>query len=81
MRLGDWLELKGVKPRQFARMIGVNSSNVSRMVAGERTPSLKTAVKIYLITGCSVGLLDWFSEEEVKEIMSGAESFADQGAA
>lgn len=44
--LGNWLDKKGIRPAQFARLVGVQPSFVSMMLSGKRGASLPMAVKM-----------------------------------
>lgn len=58
MNLATYLESQKIKPAQFAALIGVPASTISRILRGDREPRLSTAQKISQATGGKVSLSD-----------------------
>lgn len=50
-KLADHLKATGKKPAALARELGVTPSTITRLVKGERKPSVTLAMKIASITG------------------------------
>lgn len=59
MTLAEYLEAEGLKPTQFAQALGAEPSTVTRMVHGERGPSLDMALRIEAATDGKVTVRDW----------------------
>lgn len=54
MTLAEFLETSKIKPAQFAQTLGVEPSTISRIVNGDRGPSLEMALRIEAATGGKV---------------------------
>ncbi|MGF0034813.1 helix-turn-helix domain-containing protein [Victivallis vadensis] len=48
------VEKSGLSQEELARRMGTTQSSVSRMLRGRRSPSWKTATRLFRATGCSV---------------------------
>jgi hypothetical protein len=61
MKLGPYLEAKGLRPAQFARHpdMQVSTSTVTRLLNGKRGASRKLMAKIQRATGGDVTPNDW----------------------
>lgn len=59
MRLGDWLKAKNKNASEFAPLIGVGVSAVTRYVNGDRVPRPEIMVKIFEETGGAVTANDF----------------------
>lgn len=62
MKLREYLEWKGLRQRAFARELGVSDAYISRLIAGQRKPRAKMALKIEAITDGAVTLRDLFGD-------------------
>lgn len=60
MKLSTYLETNGLSDADFAALIGVDRSSVTRMRAGNQTPSLRTMQTIAEKTGGAVTANDFF---------------------
>lgn len=60
MTLKDYLKRYGIKAEEFADLIGVDRSTVSRIINGH-APGPQTVIAIYNETGGKVGPKDLFS--------------------
>jgi transcriptional regulator with XRE-family HTH domain len=49
--LAQWFERSGHTQRAIAERLGVTEAHLSRLISGERQPSLPLAVKISELTG------------------------------
>jgi transcriptional regulator with XRE-family HTH domain len=61
MNLTKYLEKYNISAGEFADIIGVNRSNVSRFCSGQRLPGLKTLERIYIATRGKVTAKDFFT--------------------
>lgn len=61
MTLKEWLDAKGLKPADFAPMIGRTAEAVRRYAAGERIPDRDTMPRIVEETDGEVTPNDFFS--------------------
>ncbi len=59
MKLHHYLESKNEPGAHFARRVGADQSVISRLVTGDRTPTLALAQRIDKATGGQVSLHDW----------------------
>jgi DNA-binding phage protein len=59
MKLTDYLEMKKVKPYQWAREFGYSQGAIYAWLRGESKPTLTTALKIQRDTGGDVRPEDW----------------------
>jgi transcriptional regulator with XRE-family HTH domain len=50
MKLTDYLALTGLTRREFASLLGVSNSTVTRLVYGETVPSRELLAKIASVT-------------------------------
>ena len=66
--LGTWMLRHGIGQRSIARTIGVNPTTVFRWVNGARAPKIVHALMIEVLTGYSVGLMSWMSDEQLERI-------------
>lgn len=55
--LRNHLEKSGKRPAAFARELGVTPSTITRILRGERKPSVELARRISKATGIAVGRL------------------------
>ena len=60
MKLETYLQSKDLKPTTFAAEIGVYPSTITRVLRGERFPSLDLGMKIDRATKGKVKPQDWF---------------------
>ncbi len=60
--LAQYLKKKKLRQYQFAELVGVKQSFVSRLKAGHVMPSLELAVKIERATKGAVKAVSWVSE-------------------
>lgn len=58
-KLATWLEAEGVPKGVFANRVNVGPPTVSRLLSGERTPSLELATRISKQTAGFVTPDDW----------------------
>jgi len=65
MKLTEYLQLKGVRPKQFADLIGVSAAFVSRLLDGSRKPGGALALKIEEVTEGAVTLRDFHDSAPV----------------
>ncbi|MDS1138603.1 helix-turn-helix transcriptional regulator [Nitratireductor indicus] len=65
MKLETYLQSKDLKPTTFAAKVGVYPSTITRILRGERSPSLELVMKIERATKGKVKPRDWFSDEGV----------------
>ena len=54
MKLKDWLSMNGLSHKQFSEMVGLDRTQVGRMVRGGYWPERSTAIAIMDVTGGSV---------------------------
>lgn len=66
MKLGDWLEAKGLTQTAFAALIGSDQAHVSDLVRGKNRPRLDTVVAIEKATGGAVKAEDWMQPKRVR---------------
>lgn len=59
MNLADYLREAGLTSSQFAEVVGVPPSTITRIVRGDRTPRIETAAKIALATNGAVTANDF----------------------
>lgn len=71
MKLAEYLTRAGIKKSQFAKQIGSPVSVVSRLVRGERDPSVETLKRIIDATDGSVSINDFNAVEERKRNRDG----------
>mgnify|MGYP000330001373 CR=1 FL=1 len=57
--LATYLNSRGISQREFARLLGVDPSIVSRLVHGLMRPSLELAVKIERLTSGRIKAASW----------------------
>jgi DNA-binding transcriptional regulator YdaS (Cro superfamily) len=67
MDLKTYLELKGVKIKEFADIIGVDASTVSKYINWHRKPSLDIAQRIVKATKGKVSIEDLLAYWEAKK--------------
>lgn len=67
MKLSAYLELKGTKPSAFATEVGVPASTISRILSGDRVPTLATVQKINEATKGAVTASDFSTVKTVRE--------------
>jgi hypothetical protein len=65
--LKEWTEGKSRSVYYLSKKWKMDRSYLSRLIRGERIPSLKTARDIKLLTGGEVDYEDWFRQEEVRQ--------------
>lgn len=63
-KLAAFLKRKGLHQSAFADRVGVGSSTISRLLTGERRPSLKLAQRIFDETDADVTPNDWMNPIE-----------------
>lgn len=63
MKLSSYLSKYNLSAGEFALLIGVNRSNVSRFCSGDRKPGLKTLEKIHEVTRGKVTASDFFEDQ------------------
>lgn len=66
-KLDSWLKDNGVLPVEFADQIMVDTSTVSKLVHGKRTPGLKLAARIFERTNKFVAPNDWLTPIDRQE--------------
>ena len=66
MTLSDYLTCERIKPSQFAAMIGVPASTITRILSEGRMPRRETLNKIIEATGSAVMPND-FAQVEAKQ--------------
>ena len=59
MQLTSYLKLVGIVPSRFALQIGVPASTISRILRGERVPTLATIERIRVATDGAVTAADY----------------------
>jgi plasmid maintenance system antidote protein VapI len=64
MKLAEYLTTKGINRQEFARRLSVEPSTVTRLINGERKPSVELAAQIERETEGNVGLQDWSAAPE-----------------
>lgn len=67
MKLSDYLAERKLKPSQFAGMLGVTPSTLSRILRGHRKPSIALASKIDRETRGMVSVHDWNVPQSQKD--------------
>lgn len=65
--LGNYLKKTQITQADFGRQIGLTQSAISRLVAGDALPSIKTAVDIERETGGEVPASSWIKQAEAAE--------------
>ena len=65
MKLSVYLKTKGIKNRDFAKLIGVHELSIPRYNTGKSTPSLPTMQKIREATNGDVDIDDFLSKGDV----------------
>lgn len=63
MKLTEYLSAAGHSATDFAAILGCETSTVTRILKGERSPSVHLAVKIEEATGGQVTPKDFVSDE------------------
>lgn len=63
MRLADYLSEKKIAPSRFAADIGVPASTISRILNGDRNPSMQILAKINSATAGAVTPNDFLPEQ------------------
>lgn len=61
MKLETYLSDVGIKPTAFAAAIGVAPSTITRILRGERSPSLDLVMRIHAATEGKVRAEDWYA--------------------
>lgn len=59
MRLETYLKQQNLKQADFAKKVGVTPATVSRLLAGQLSPSLELAARIEEITKRKVPMRSW----------------------
>jgi len=62
MKLKQYIRQSRMTQTQFAKQIGLSLSSVSRIISGERQPSLKVMQIIYRATDGTVRADDFFTD-------------------
>lgn len=60
MKLKDWINSKKISDAEFARMLGVTTSAVSRWINGSRIPNIQFLQAIEELTKGKVRPQDWY---------------------
>lgn len=81
LTLSEFLLQSRIKQRDFAAMIGVDQSVVSRLVRGVVRPSLKLAFQIEGATGGSVPARSWVLFENAPDCSAVQQNEVSNGAA
>ena len=63
-KLTSYLKSNGIAQTKFASEIGITQSSLSKMCAGQITPSLETAVRISTATGGAVPVESWVNSDQ-----------------
>lgn len=66
MKLTDWLKSSGMTQCEFANLLGVHESHVSRFMRGERRPSPDLALRIEVVTSGAVSRMALLYPEPVE---------------
>jgi len=66
MKLATYLKRKSLTYREIARKLGLSHTTVHKYLSGDRTPSLKTALKIEQVTKGDVAVSSWKKNEQAK---------------
>ena len=61
MKLREYLELKKVRPTDWAKAVGLPRSGVYAWLAGTIRPNIKNVMAIKTATGNAVGPEDWLT--------------------
>lgn len=64
---GEYLCRTGMTQKQFADLMGVKQSTISRYVRGDREPDRAAISRIAELTNGEVGPADWFETPEAAE--------------
>lgn len=67
-KLEKYLKHQCISQRGFAKKIGTTPNNLSLLVKGKSTPSLRLAYEIEKHTGGLVTFYDWLPPDTVKDI-------------
>ncbi len=67
MKLGEYLESKGIKRGEFAQSIGVTGGWITALCDGTGWPSREVAEKIAVATGGDVSANDFLRVLDVEE--------------
>ena len=59
MTLKEWAEIRGLKNKDLARIIGVNESTSWRWLEGKNAPSPQMIAKLETLTDGAVTYRDW----------------------
>ena len=62
MKLLEFLEERGMKPKHFCTKVGISTTTLYNMLSGETMPNLKTAISIYRFTDGEVEYEDMLIE-------------------
>lgn len=65
-KLRNYLKNRGISQRWFAKAIGTTPNNLSLIISGKSTPSLRLAHEIEKQTGGMVTMYDWVKDEPEK---------------
>ncbi len=65
-KLEKYLKHRCISQRGFAKKIGTTPNNLSLLVRGKSTPTIRLAYKIEINTGGLVSLYDWLSPEDLE---------------
>lgn len=63
MRLRDYMSEHKVSELEMASRAGCSEWGIKKLRFGERTPSLRLAMRIFRATDGKVGLVDWFDTD------------------
>lgn len=63
MKLSAYLKLHNIRPANFAAIVGVPASTISRIASGQRMPRVDTAQRIAEATNGEVSLEDFVSHD------------------
>jgi transcriptional regulator with XRE-family HTH domain len=71
MKLSDWLESRNITAAELARRLGVSRSTISKIIKGDRLPSVKLIQDIQKQTGGRVGFKDLTIRKEKADSRQG----------
>ena len=64
MKISEFLEETGMKPSHFCKKVGISTTALYNILAGETSPRLKHAISIHLFTDKKVKYEDMLAESE-----------------
>lgn len=66
-KLEKYLKHHSISQRGFAKKIGTTPNNLSLLIRGKSTPSIRLAYEIEKMTGGLVTLYDWIDTEKIEK--------------